>query len=86
MIATYYGHSSLVKYLVENGAVVNSQDKRGWTSLMYAAYDNYTEIAKSLLEHNASVTIKNSEGKTALDTAEEAYSGELLDLLKKERK
>jgi len=32
-----------------------------------------------------SVTIKNSEGKTALDYAEEAYKGNLLDLLKKER-
>ena len=86
LIATYYGHTSLVKYLVENGAVVDRQDNRGWTSLMYAAYYNYTEIAKILLEHNASVTIKNSEGKTALDYAEDAYSGELLDLLKIDRK
>jgi ankyrin repeat protein len=74
-----------VKYLAENGADVNRQDKRGWTSLMYAAYYNYKDIAEILLAHNASVTIKNSEGKTALDYAEEAYSGNLLDLLKKER-
>jgi ankyrin repeat protein len=85
LIATYYGHTGLVKYLAENGADVNRQDNRGWTSLMYAAYYNHKDIAKILLEHNASVTIKNSEGKTALDYAEEANSGNLLDLLKKER-
>jgi ankyrin repeat protein len=83
LIATYYGHTSLVKYLVENGAEVNRQDNRGWTSLMYAAYYNHKDIAKILLEHNASVTIKNSEGKIALDYAKEFYSGEILDLLKK---
>jgi len=83
LIASYYGHTGLVTYLIKNGAEVNRQDNRGWTSLMYATYYNYLEIAKILLEHNASVTIKNSEGKSALDYAEEFYSGEILDLLKK---
>jgi len=86
LIATYYGHTSLVKYLAENGAEVNRQDNRGWTSLMYAVYYNHKEITKILIEHNASVTLKNSEGKSALDYAEELYSGEILDLVKKERK
>jgi ankyrin repeat protein len=86
LIAAYYGHTDLVQYLAENGADVNRQDNKGWTSLMYAAYYNYKGIAKILLEHNASVTLTNSEGKTARDYAEEAYSGELLNLLKKERK
>jgi len=53
---------------------------------MYAVYYNHKEITKILIEHNASVTLKNSEGKSALDYAEELYSGEILDLVKKERK
>ena len=56
MIATYYGHTHLVKYLVENGADVNAQDNRGWTSLRYAYYYNYKEIAEILLKYNAVVS------------------------------
>jgi len=85
LIAAYYGHTSLVKYLVENGADVNRQDNRGWTALMYATYYNYVEIAEILLEHNASETIKNSEGKSAIDYADEFHSGEIQDVLKKKR-
>ena len=46
----------MVKYLVENGADVNAQDNRGWTSLRYAYYYNYKEIAEILLKYNAVVS------------------------------
>ena len=82
LIATYYGHTPLVKYLAENGADVNRQDNDGWTALMYAIYYNYKDISKILLKHNASVTIKNSEGKSALDYAEEFYGGGILESVK----
>jgi ankyrin repeat protein len=83
LVATYYGHTGLVEYLVANGAEVDRQEDGGWTSLMYAAYYNYKEIAKILLEHHASLTIKNSEGKNALDIAEENDRESILRMMKK---
>ena len=82
LVATYYGHTGLVEYLVENGAEVDRQENGGWTPLMYAAYYNYKEIAKILLEHNASLTIKNSEGKNAVDIAEENDRETILRMMK----
>lgn len=65
LVAAYYGHTAIVKYLCEKGARVDADDNKGWTSLMYAAYYNYVEIAKILLAHNADKSIKNPKGHSA---------------------
>jgi hypothetical protein len=65
LVAAYYGHTSIVKYLCDAGAMVNADDNKGWTSLMFAAYYNYIEIANILLAHNANKNMKNPKGYTA---------------------
>lgn len=69
LVASYYGHTAIVRYLCEKGARVDADDNKGWTSLMYAAYYNYLEIAKILLDHKADKSIKNPKGLTAFDYA-----------------
>jgi ankyrin repeat protein len=71
ILASYFGHTSIVRYLLEQGANVDQRDNNGWTALLYASYYNYYDIALILLDHNASVNMQNSEGHTALYYAEQ---------------
>ena len=71
ILASYFGHTSIVRYLLEQGAKVDQRDNNGWTALLYASYYNYYDIALILLDHNASVNMQNSEGHTALYYAEQ---------------
>ena len=82
ILASYYGHTAIVKYLLEQGANVDQRDKNGWTALIYASYYNYYDIAQILLDHNASVNMQNSEGHTALYYAEQFRYDKTSELLK----
>ena len=82
ILAAYFGHTSIVKYLLEQGANVDQRDKNGWTALIYASYYNYYDIAQILLDHNASVNMQNSEGHTALYYAEQFRYDKMTEILK----
>jgi ankyrin repeat protein len=41
MVASYFGHYSVVKVLVDSGAKINRQDKKGWTALLWAAEEGH---------------------------------------------
>lgn len=58
-----------VKFLIENGADVNSKDKNGNTALISASSNRDLEIAKLLIENRADLNAKNKHGKTALMVA-----------------
>jgi ankyrin repeat protein len=82
ILASYYDHPPIVKYLCDNGADVDKGDNKGWTALMYASYYNFYDIAKILLDNNASVNKKNSEGHTALYYANQYKYEDIVKLLK----
>lgn len=57
-------------YLINTqGALINAQDKFGYTPLMKAAASGKSQIITALLKHNADVSLKNIYGFTALGTA-----------------
>ena len=37
-------HEQVARALLENGAAVNSQNKKGYTALMYSAQDGHEEV------------------------------------------
>ena len=48
------------------GAEVNTRDQRGWTPLMYAAYQGYSLLVPPLVEAEADPDIQAADGATAL--------------------
>ena len=85
ILASYYGHTSIVKYLCEKGAMVNQTDNNGWTALMYAAYYNFIEITRILLDHNAKKDMVNPQGFTASYYAEKLNHKDIVMLIGPER-
>jgi ankyrin repeat protein len=68
-IAAARGHKDVVKLLLANGAITNTQDQKGNTPLHYASENNSLEIAELLLAHGADLNIQNNSGNQALWTA-----------------
>ena len=53
MAASEYGHTEIVKLLIEGGADINAQDEDSYTALRYAVREGHTEIVKLLYEAGA---------------------------------
>ena len=68
-IAAASGKTHVVKYLLENGAAVNSSDRFKRTPLFFAARNDEYEILKILLEAGADRAIVDAKGNTACDFA-----------------
>jgi len=58
-----------VKFLLENGADVNTKDKKNFTLLMYCAQFGDLSLISLVLSYGAIVNIKDLSGFTALDYA-----------------
>ena len=81
--AAMWGDLEATKWLIENGADVNTTDPWGSTPLMNAVYNGAgVETVELLLKNGANKSLKDSEGKTAYDYAVENRDSQLRDLLK----
>lgn len=82
--AAHFGHSQLVRELLNNGADVDIQDINGRSALHYACDSSWTtreEVIRLLLSAGADINILDSWGCTPLDEACEAAVEETIDLL-----
>ena len=68
-IASQQGNFEVVKLLIDEGADVNFQNAKGWSSLMIASKEGHLEVVKLLLENSAKVNLQNDKGWSALMTA-----------------
>ena len=68
LAASAFGNNGLdlVNLLLNKGANVNLQDKKGWTPLLYAASYQHIKTVRVLLRNNANVNLTNENGETAL--------------------
>jgi ankyrin repeat protein len=57
---------STVLLLLKRGVDVNALDKKGWTSLHWAAFKGRVKVAQVLLDHVANTKLETDEGDTAL--------------------
>ena len=73
-IVVFSGSSSyvkLAKYLIDNGADINSKTSKGYEPIHFAAMGGSPSLIKFLIDNGADVNAKTNEGKTPLDLASE---------------
>ena len=73
--------TDVVRYLLNNGANVNKQNRWGGTALHWASTMNCTHVMRILLKHGARKDIKDGSGQTPIDSARLLNKKEAVDLL-----
>jgi hypothetical protein len=73
---------SVVRLLLEHGADINAQSRRGWTPLHAASCYGALEVVRLLLEHGADVEAKTNSGKTALQFAADRGHDKVVEFLR----
>lgn len=67
----FLGFSSLLSFLIQHGADLDTRDKNGYTALHFAALSKSEEAAKVLVAAGADTEIVNALGKTPAECAPE---------------
>ena len=81
--ASEKGLTNIVKWIIDAGADVNTQNQIWWTALMYASFNGHKDVVKLLLDNGADVDAKDTDGWTALMYASTNGYEDIVDLLKK---
>ena len=66
IMAAYYNHIPVVRYLLDQGARIDEKDGSGNTALMGVCFKGYEEMAKVLIEAGADINARNGMGGTCL--------------------
>lgn len=83
MSAAGQGHDTLVKLLIDKKVLINKQDDRGWSALIYAARNNKAiGCVEMLLAAGADRNIKDKDGHTAQWHAENKGNEGIATLLR----
>ncbi|WP_299111033.1 alpha/beta fold hydrolase [uncultured Winogradskyella sp.] len=80
--ASFYGHSKIVKLLLDNRAAIDAQNKSGFTAIHHAVENNQKDIVIQLIRAKADISIANKNGKKPKDTALMKKYSEIVSLLK----
>ena len=79
--AAYAGHIEVVKFLIKQGANLNSQDAINMTPMHNASAAGNIEIVKLLVSLDAYINPVNCENKTPLDYAKDKNQTPVIDYL-----
>ena len=75
------GQLDAARILLQYGADINAQSKKGMTPLHQAAYKNEIGIIQFLIENDAELNIRNNYGQTPLDSARRGGNSEAEELI-----
>jgi tankyrase len=76
------GYKELADWLIKKGAIINVQDKLGYTPLLLSLSGGDAEIAALLIEKGADILAQTRNGETALSLAEKAGNTRIIELLR----
>jgi ankyrin repeat protein len=79
--ASSFADAKIVKYLLENGAAVDAQDRRGCTALVWAAAWGREAAVELLLAHEAAIDLADDLGRTPLHWAVHRGHAGMVELL-----
>jgi ankyrin repeat protein len=73
-LAITHGHVDIVQTLINTrGVAINQPDKKGFTPLFYAVWQNSAEMVQMLLENAADINAKDDYDKTAIERAQNEH-------------
>jgi hypothetical protein len=81
MGASFYGHTEVVRLLLDKGALLDEKGEHGRTALLLASMNGHTEVVRLLLDKGALLDEKDKSGRTALMKASEEGHTEVVRLL-----
>ena len=77
-LATAFGHTNIVKFLIDRGANVDAADKNRRSVLMIAVFTRHREAVRMLVDRGANREARSTMNETALDWAQGSKSIRLL--------
>lgn len=87
MLAAYHAHHEVLTYLLNQGAEVNTQNKKGKTALVAAVSGRakhcscHKEAVRLLLSFGADAKLPDGKGRTAVELAKERGYGDLVQMM-----
>jgi ankyrin repeat protein len=75
--ASFHRRADLLRWLIDQGADVNHQDRNGYCALHYVAQEKVADIAEILLSSGAKTELRDAYGNTPLWTASFNARGDL---------
>jgi uncharacterized protein len=60
---------NFIKWLIDNGANINIQDRNGYSALHLIAQERQTKLAKYFLKHHPDLELRDMYGNTPIWTA-----------------
>ena len=79
--AAFNGDIIQLKFLLQNGADINSKDDSGWTNLHHAAFNDNVEVLAFLIRNGANKDSKDNLGRSALNYVAELGNLAVVKLL-----
>ncbi len=73
----------IVRFLLENGALLDSRNEAGQTPLLYAVYGGFRQITELLISKGAAVQYQDSRGRSPLHYAAREGHPEIVEVLLK---
>ncbi|KAM9239070.1 CARD- and ANK-domain containing inflammasome adapter protein-like [Leptosomus discolor] len=83
-VAATHGHLTIMKYLINKGAKIDVNDRKGRTPLHRAAEKGHSDAVKVLLRFGAYMYSLDTDGKTPLHLAAQNNHSHILKMLLKE--
>jgi ankyrin repeat protein len=72
--ASSYNSTSLLKWLIDNGANINHQDRYGFSALHFVGQEKRFETGEILITNKANLELKDKNGNTPVSSSSDGMA------------